>query len=122
MSDQFFGIYRGIVIDRNDPEGLYRLRVKVPQVSGGNSTGWASACLPVTYFEEPKDHTHTAHSHGFIDPSSGSPGVTSADVVAPHEKHVHETPRKTTYPMVGSAVWIMYEGGNPRYPVWVGVA
>lgn len=124
MSDggKFYGIYRGVVLDRSDPEGRYRLRVKVPQVTGEASTGWVWPCLPVTFYEEPRAHTdHDSHSHGFIDPSSGSPGTTYGVTLSAHSPHTHELPRDTKFPLVGSGVWIMYEAGDTRNPVWMGV-
>ena len=43
-----FGIYRGSVSDNNDPEGLMRLRLVVPQVFGTETvTGWAWPCIGV---------------------------------------------------------------------------
>jgi hypothetical protein len=42
LSDKrFYGIYRGIVVDNNDPENKNRLRVQVPQLLGDAVTGWA---------------------------------------------------------------------------------
>lgn len=38
---RFYGIYRGVVIDSNDPENKGRIRVKVPQILGNAVTGWA---------------------------------------------------------------------------------
>lgn len=38
---RFFGIYRGVVFDTNDPLGRARIRVKVPQVLADNPTEWA---------------------------------------------------------------------------------
>ncbi|WP_125644785.1 phage baseplate assembly protein V [Nonomuraea sp. WAC 01424] len=44
---RFYGKYRGIVADNEDPAGLGRLRVKVPSVLGPDVvTGWATPCLP----------------------------------------------------------------------------
>ncbi|RZI53869.1 MAG: phage tail protein [Pseudonocardia sp.] len=44
---QYFGKYRGIVVDNNDPERLGRLRMIVPSVLGSDVvSGWAKACLP----------------------------------------------------------------------------
>jgi hypothetical protein len=46
MSDNsYFGIYRGIVINTNDPLELGRLMLQVPQVTGTEVTNWA---WPVT--------------------------------------------------------------------------
>lgn len=38
---RFFGIYRGVVSDSNDPEGRGRARILVPQVLGQSITDWA---------------------------------------------------------------------------------
>jgi len=42
----FYGKYRGIVTDNNDPNGLGRLRVKVQDVLGDQESGWALPALP----------------------------------------------------------------------------
>jgi len=45
---RFYGKYRGIVTDNNDPLLLGRIRATVPSVLGEVSTGWALPCLPYT--------------------------------------------------------------------------
>ena len=45
MSD-FFGKYRGIVTDIQDPLMIGRVRAKVPDVMGDQESGWAMPCLP----------------------------------------------------------------------------
>lgn len=42
----FFGKYRGIVTDNQDPNSLGRLRARVPEVLGDVETGWALPALP----------------------------------------------------------------------------
>ncbi|MGK6355783.1 phage baseplate assembly protein V [Sphingomonas sp. DT-207] len=42
----FWGKYRGIVIDNEDPLMLGRLQVSVPQVLGEVLTAWAMPCVP----------------------------------------------------------------------------
>lgn len=42
----YYGKYRGVVIDTNDPMRLGRLRARVPDVPGEDSTAWALPCLP----------------------------------------------------------------------------
>jgi uncharacterized protein involved in type VI secretion and phage assembly len=46
MSKQFFGKYRGVVTDIQDPLMQGRIRAKVPDVFGGDESGWALPCLP----------------------------------------------------------------------------
>lgn len=44
---RFYGKYRGLVVDNEDPEALGRLRVSIPSVLGDRVvTGWAAPCLP----------------------------------------------------------------------------
>lgn len=38
---RFYGIYRALVVDNNDPDGAGRLTLKVPQVLGDATTTWA---------------------------------------------------------------------------------
>ena len=74
---RFFGIYRGIVTDNQDPLNRGRLRLQVPQVLGREITGWAWA--------------------------NHRPGI--ANVTIP----------------IGTPVWAMFEGGDPSFPMWVGM-
>ena len=46
MTDTFFGKYRGIVTDINDPLMLGRVRARVPDVFGDGESGWAMPCTP----------------------------------------------------------------------------
>ena len=43
----FYGKYRGIVTDNDDPGKLGRLRARVPAVLGDAETGWAMPCVTV---------------------------------------------------------------------------
>jgi uncharacterized protein involved in type VI secretion and phage assembly len=44
---RFFGLYRGVVTNVNDPEGLGRIRAKVHELLGDtDETDWASPCVP----------------------------------------------------------------------------
>ena len=44
--DRFPGKYLGIVVDNDDPSRLSRLRVRVPEVFGEETTGWCMPCSP----------------------------------------------------------------------------
>ena len=48
MSDdrRWFGKFRGVVVDTNDPERLGRLRAMVPDVLGTVPSTWAMPCVP----------------------------------------------------------------------------
>ncbi len=46
MSRQFFGKYRGIVTDINDPLMTFRIKATVPDVMGDQQSGWAMPCAP----------------------------------------------------------------------------
>lgn len=45
MSDPYFGLYRGTVIDNEDPSGRMRTRVRMPEVLG-ELEAWALPCVP----------------------------------------------------------------------------
>jgi uncharacterized protein involved in type VI secretion and phage assembly len=42
----FFGKYRAVVTDNNDPEGIGRLMLQVPAVMGETEVGWALPAFP----------------------------------------------------------------------------
>lgn len=46
MNGNFYGKYRGIVTDNNDPLMMGRVRAKVPDVMGDQESGWAMPCAP----------------------------------------------------------------------------
>jgi uncharacterized protein involved in type VI secretion and phage assembly len=46
MTNQFYGKYRGIVTDINDPLMTGRIRARVPDVLGDIESGWALPCAP----------------------------------------------------------------------------
>lgn len=45
---RFYGIYQGICIDNQDPEGLGRITMQIPQILGEAVTGWAPAIVGTT--------------------------------------------------------------------------
>ena len=42
----FYGKYRGVVTDNQDPLMIGRIRAKVPDVMGDLESGWATPCAP----------------------------------------------------------------------------
>lgn len=44
--DRFYGKYRGLVVDNQDPLSLGRLKALVPEVLGEVPSGWALPCAP----------------------------------------------------------------------------
>ena len=46
MSGPFYGKYRGVVTDTNDPLSIGRVRARVPDVMGDDESGWAMPCMP----------------------------------------------------------------------------
>ncbi len=77
----FYGSYRGIVVNNQDPLNLGRVQVRIPQIAADNK---------VEYWAWPK----------------GQPaGVDFGDFMIPPK---------------GSPVWIEFENGNARHPIWNG--
>lgn len=46
MSEKYYGKYRGVVTNNNDPKGAGRIKVRVPSITGDNETKWCLPCLP----------------------------------------------------------------------------
>ena len=46
MGTAYYGKYRGVVTNTNDPNGAGRIKVRVPKVTGTNETKWCLPCLP----------------------------------------------------------------------------
>lgn len=45
-SDGFFGKFRGVVVENDDPEKLGRLTARVPDIFGDLTSGWALPAVP----------------------------------------------------------------------------
>ncbi len=93
LEGQYFGKYRGVVIDNKDPQQLGRMRLWVPSLfptvanaqpdtESLSVSDWAWPCLPFG---------GTADQGMFF------------------------------VPEIGSKVWVEYEEGNLDSPIWVGV-
>lgn len=46
QSARFYGKYRGVVTDNQDPRNMGRIRARVPEVLTDVETGWALPCAP----------------------------------------------------------------------------
>lgn len=47
IENKYYGKYKGLVVDNNDPKNLGRLRLKIPSILGEDMvSGWAMPCLP----------------------------------------------------------------------------
>ncbi len=46
MNNAFYGKYRGVVTDINDPRMIGRVRATVPDVMGDKESGWAMPSVP----------------------------------------------------------------------------
>lgn len=46
VRSHFYGLYRGVVTDNDDPNGLGRIKAQVPAVFGELDSGWAMPCVP----------------------------------------------------------------------------
>jgi uncharacterized protein involved in type VI secretion and phage assembly len=46
LRSRFYGLYRGIVSDNDDPERLGRVKAQVPTVFGAVESSWCMPCVP----------------------------------------------------------------------------
>lgn len=109
----YYGVYRGVCVDNADPTLKNRIKLLVPQVLHTNVTNWALPCLPVTDNSTHSSHTETVTSSGA---SVGTYGSHSHTVTlnSPHSSHM-------SVPNINQGVWVMFEGGDINFPIWIGV-
>lgn len=149
---KFYGVYAGKCVDVSDPQKRSRIRLKVRQVLGDAITNWAEPCLPVTSNANHPDHKpHTpaqivariadhdetlttgaggidSHSHSVVinlshDPTGSSlthAHVTYTDPQDEGGSQEHTLHRKV--PRLNQTVWVMFIGGDPNFPIWIGVS
>lgn len=142
-----YGIYRGICKGVDDKN---RVQVSIPQLLG-TQLPWADPCLPVTNDATHANHiAHTAaavaallnthsisgstgsgggldpHSHSFSASAShsGTGGPLTHEHVAtgnPLDVSTSEHSPHRSVPNLNQGVWVMFEGGDINFPVWIGV-
>ena len=91
--DKLYGIYEGFVTDNEDPEGLYRIRFRIP--------GLFEASI------EDDDKDPDMDEHGEDDPKKSSPWarITGSKIWG--------------VPEIDEPVDIMFVNGDPRVPKWM---
>ena len=72
---RFYGIYRGVVVDTNDPENLGRIKFQVPQVLGTAVTNWAWGVIGAPV------HSKTPYG-SFYDTTASVSSLTTEKVIA----------------------------------------
>jgi hypothetical protein len=113
----YYGIYSGTCFDNVDPENTNRIMLLCPQVLGPNvPSRWAPPLIPVTSNGTHDNHTETyttsSVSDGGYEASAHTHTVT---LDSSHSAHI-------TIPDINQSVWVMFEGGDSNFPIWVGVA
>lgn len=68
---RFFGVVVGVVTDNQDPEGLGRVRLRFPWLSGEHTSAWARVAAPMAgpsrgayFLPEVEDEVLVAFEHG----------------------------------------------------------
>jgi hypothetical protein len=114
MADNYYyGIYRGVCQDNQDPDNTNKIRLTVPQVLNTNWTNWAYPVNPIT-----GNSTHNPHTDSY---------TTTAATVGTYGSHTHSVTLNSSHsdhikvPNVGQGVWVMFEGGDVNFPLWIGV-
>jgi hypothetical protein len=72
---RFYGIYRGVVTDSNDPENLNRIKMQVPQILGKATTSWSWPIVGVPV------HNKTPYG-SFYDTTASVSSATTEKVIA----------------------------------------
>lgn len=129
---RFYGVYRGIVVDSNDPKGRGRVKLKVPQILGNAVTGWAwsvtgsivSAKLPYATLTNNTQDTNIANQvnlvlYDTLEDSGGGVYFEGSKVYAPQNGDylVNFSPQfsSSTSTNVQADVWLRVNGTDvPR--------
>jgi len=112
---RFYGIYSAVVTSISDPINKYRIQVQIPQIHGTQITNWIPACIPMTHLASQVAASLTTTATTAADPQGGSVSIPALTIVP------KSTPVLPVLPKVGQNVWVMFQAGDPEYPVWIGV-
>ena len=190
LDNHYYGLYRAICKDNQDPTNHDRIKVSIPDLYGNDYvTDWIPGCMPVVSNADHPDHkrhlasevaallqahaTHATHTGTFTTSSvnDGGTGASShshtVSITLAHDEHTNNHTGKTpdtsnyldhqhvntggttiptpyssvvdtpdvydtqgaspqhthhrTIPNLNQVVWIMFEKGDPNFPVWMGV-
>lgn len=114
----FYGTLKGIVTRDDDPDGNGKIQVYIPSYHGeldenkkgsGTSYGsypWAQVCSVNMKTTSSKNNGLFSSLWSSITGSSSSSSIAESGVI---------------YPGIGDAVWLTFEGGDIRCPVFQGV-
>ncbi len=106
---KYYSTYRGIVVDRNDPKKLQRLRVRIPEVYGGGISDWVypqsvysgknygAQCIPqvdtiVTITFEYGEPRRPRWAHGYFATVKGEPEISETELQDP-DNYWFRTPK-----------------------------
>ena len=117
----FFGIYRGICVDNADPLKKNRIKLQVPQVLGDSLSDWAWPCLPVVVNGEHGTKEGLLVTSGASSATSTGSAGSPAHAHTMAHTHVVTLVKHHTTPNIKQGVWVMFEGGDPNFPIWLGV-
>lgn len=70
---QFFGKYRGSVVNNLDPMQIGRIQVSVPAVLGDGRLSWAMPCVPLAGIQTGIYAVPTIGSHVWVEFEAGDP-------------------------------------------------
>ena len=82
--------------------------------SGGAPSHSHAVSFPQTITHSGKSGTKLTHDHEISTDPLEKDGSEDGNPAAEHTYH-------RSIPEVGSGVWVMFEGGDPNFPVWLGV-
>ncbi len=73
-SDRFYGVVVGVVTNNQDPDGMHRVKVRFPWLSGDVESNWARVATPMAgdgrgayFLPEVDDEVLVAFEHGRVD-------------------------------------------------------